>query len=781
MAGRLPGCGVSGGPLLQTALAALKRGWSVLPIQAGGKYDKHPAWCLVDTGHSDEKDGKQRPAWKALQTIRPTSVQVAAWYAREVGKGLAVVTGALSDLVILDFDGPEGEQLRERLGLPAHVRTGSGGAHTYVQHPGWGIQTLNGKAKEALGQKWPGLDLKGDGGYAIMPPSRNTKGPYLWEAQPGLPEPLPLTALPDDLRAFLGLLERPTAPNPAPSPLSRPDTFQGRRQDKQGRVSGELLLGRALDRVSNGGRNNSGFWLACQLRDNGYSEGEAQTVLQDFARSVPDTNTRGHREAYTVDDARKSLREAYSRSPRTAWERQAQPERQVDVGNLAPFPEPDAAVFATETGPVILVGDLEIFSAVEAALQLPHTEQATARRTLTAEHLRALVQDGRPVYALTPPESLQRALDASGVEWYALPALALPDNPGAALDVLTDAMTDAYSHALTGSLDFLQSGLLEQADTRLQRGGNIYPTGLSAFDEAIGGGLYGGLHVLGGVTGGGKTALSLAIAESNARAGRPVLYITYEQSRYELWGRLVSTRAGVSLRALRTGGTPERPVSGQLRNNAQYQSLTEEVAPWLSVVEGDGFDGGSWGVERIAAQVKRLKAAHGVSSLVILDYLQRMPSSSEADKRHQIDSVVMGLQVKLGRELNTPILLISSVGRGKYGELAVMPLEERLSVFKESGGVEYTAYTASLLYPLGLQNALLLGLELPPAPGSGRAALTGLFKYLVLDLVKNREGEAPLQWVVKWYPATGKFELLQSLDPADLDSEVGNVKRVRGR
>ena len=302
--------------------------------------------------------------------------------------------------------------------------------------------------------------------------------------------------------------------------------------------------------------------------------------------------------------------------------------------------------------------------------------------------------------------------------------------------------------------------------------GNLYPTGLADFDEAIGGGLYDGLHVLGGVTGGGKTALALAIAESNARAGRPVLYITYEQSRYELWGRLISTRAGVSLRQLRSGGTLERPVSGQLRSNAQYQSLTVDVAPWLSVVEGDGFEGGSWGVDRIAAQVRRIKAAHGAAPLVILDYLQRMPSGSEKDKRHQIDDIVMGLQVRLGRELSAPLLLISSVGRGKYGELAAAPLEERLSVFKESGGVEYTAYTATLLYPLGLQQVQSLGLESPPQPGSSRAALKGLWKYLVLDLAKNREGEAPRQWIVKWVPARGTFELVKPLDPDALSQNI---------
>lgn len=767
--------------ILTAAQHALNRGWSVFPVQNAGAHAKRPHYCLVDTGHTKTEDGKIKPSWAPLQEALPTEAHLRTWFGNPRGKGVAVVTGHLSGLVILDFDGAEGAALHARLGLPVHVRTGSGGIHTYFQHPGWRVSTLNSKAKQELGARWPGLDIRADGGYAVLPPSRNADGPYAWEAQDGAPEPLPLDTLPADLREFLGLLTPPAPPvqEAARRPVSSP------RADDRGRVPTGLLLERALDRVSADGRNNSGFWLAGQLRDNGYSETEAQEVLREYAHLVPDTNTKGKREPYTIDDARKTVQSAFTRAPREEWERRDQgaPAR---VSNLAPFPTtPPApapapsAPTVPETGPVVLCGDPTLYAALATALQQAQGERPALRQTLTTDELRPLVQDGRPVYAVTPTESLQRLLDASGVEWYALPALTLPAEPQAASDALADAMTDAYSQPLTGSLDFLSSGLLDEADARLKRGGNVYPTGLAEYDEAIGGGLYDGLHVLGGVTGGGKTALALAIAESNARAGRPVLYVTYEQSRYELWGRVISSRVGISLRTLRTGGTTDSPISGQLRNSTLYTSLTNEVAPWLSVVEGDGVEGGSWGIDRIAAHVKRLKAAHGVAPLVILDYLQRMPSGDAQDKRHQIDAVVMGLQVRLGRELNTPILLISSVGRGKYGELASAALEERLSVFKESGGVEYTAYTASLLYPLGTQHAVQLGLETPPLPGSGRAALQGLFKYLVLDLVKNREGAAPLQWIVKWYPATGRFELVQELDAEALTDGEGSRRKGR--
>lgn len=781
---------MNGGPLLTAALEALSRGWSVLPVQSVGNFAKRPHYVLTETGHVKHEDGKVKPSWTALQTIPPTAAQVGTWYARETGKGLAVVTGAVSRLVILDFDGEEGERLRLDLGLPAHVRTGSGGAHVYFEHPGWKVPTLNSKAKREMGERWPGLDIRADGGYAVMPPSVNAKGPYTWEVQPGPPEPLPLTALSDALRVFLGLSTPPQVSTPLPRFEGPSRAYQGQARDGDGRVSPGLLIERALEQVARGeGRNNAGAWLAGQLRDNGYAQSEALRIVEEYAAQVPSQDAHGGHSPYTVSEARATVASMFSAPPRAPWESKRQNLTSASTGQFAqsepgagaeiPQVDPPALPSVAETGdgPVIVTGNAA-FTALEAALKLSHEEGVAARRSLTGEDLHGLVEAGRAVYILTPTQAQERALDASGVEWYALPPLPLTVAPLELLDALQAAMSDTLP---MGNLSFLQDELPGMADARLSRGGNTYPTGLSDFDEAIGGGFYDGLHVLGGVTGGGKTALALAIAEHNAREGRPILYVTYEQSRYELWGRIISTRVGVGLRQLRTGGTAERPVGEMLRQSAAYHDLTQAVGPYLSVIEGNGVDGGAWGVDRIAAQVRRLKAAHGVAPLVILDYLQRMPTGEAKDRRHQIDETVTALQVRLGRELNTPVLVISSVGRGKYGELIAAPLEDRLGVFKESGGVEYTAYTASLLYPLGLQDVLLLGLESPPMPGSGRAALRGLWKYLVLDLVKNREGEAPRQWIVRWYPASGRFELLQPVDPASLEGMPNGNGRKGGR
>jgi hypothetical protein len=88
--------------------------------------------------------------------------------------------------------------------------------------------------------------------------------------------------------------------------------------DGRGRVKADVLLKRALARAKAGdgdsGRNATGLWLACQLRDNGYTQDEAREVLGRFQEAVP---SGGHE--YTKREAEATLRSAYGRPARQPW------------------------------------------------------------------------------------------------------------------------------------------------------------------------------------------------------------------------------------------------------------------------------------------------------------------------------------------------------------------------------------------------------------------------------------------------------------------------------
>ena len=101
---------------------------------------------------------------------------VAGWWSRWPDAAVGIRTGAESGLVVLDVDPEHGgaETLaaleRQHGPLPGpHVRTGGGGRHYFFAHPG-------GEVRNSAGRLGPGLDVRGDGGYVVAPPSPHESG-----------------------------------------------------------------------------------------------------------------------------------------------------------------------------------------------------------------------------------------------------------------------------------------------------------------------------------------------------------------------------------------------------------------------------------------------------------------------------------------------------------------------------------------------------------------------------------------------------------------------------
>ncbi|MGB9866937.1 MAG: bifunctional DNA primase/polymerase [Bacillota bacterium] len=162
--------------LLKAALDYLARGWCVIPIAKGTKRPLIP--------------------WEPCQHQRPTEDEVRGWWARWPEAQVAVVTGAVSSLVVLDEDGPEGQESLKGKLLPATptVRTGRG-LHRYFEYPGFWCKNFT--------RRLPGLDFRGDGGYVLAPPSLHPSGcRYQW-ADGLSPDDVPLAPCPDWLLELL--------------------------------------------------------------------------------------------------------------------------------------------------------------------------------------------------------------------------------------------------------------------------------------------------------------------------------------------------------------------------------------------------------------------------------------------------------------------------------------------------------------------------------------------------------------------------------------------------
>ena len=146
--------------LLRAALAYAHRSTPVFPCEPGGKAP------LTYSGF-----------WDATTDAR----RIKAWWDRWPYANVGVPTGERSGLLVLDVDsregGPESLTALERINglLPktSKARTGGGGVHVFFRYPA-------GEAvRNSAGRLGPGLDVRGEGGYVVVPPSR-TQSSYEW-------------------------------------------------------------------------------------------------------------------------------------------------------------------------------------------------------------------------------------------------------------------------------------------------------------------------------------------------------------------------------------------------------------------------------------------------------------------------------------------------------------------------------------------------------------------------------------------------------------------------
>ena len=239
--------------ILKSALILASLGMRIFPVHGIVNSE-----CTCG-GREDCKPGKHPRIKKFPQLATTDKTQIKNWFLKKFpNSNIGVMTGKTSGVWVLDVDRKTGgyeslEELEKQYGpLPStyRVRTGDGGEHYYFRY------SSDQRIPCSTGQLGPGLDVRGNGGYAIGPGSNHISGTsYSWINGP---DGVDIAPAPDWL---LSLIKEASSRKSRKPPLS------------------ESGFDSTFQQIVDGTRNTTLFEkFACHLRDKAISKPKVEII-----------------------------------------------------------------------------------------------------------------------------------------------------------------------------------------------------------------------------------------------------------------------------------------------------------------------------------------------------------------------------------------------------------------------------------------------------------------------------------------------------------------------
>jgi hypothetical protein len=161
--------------MINGAIRCVKRGWKVFPLHTSKE-------SLCSCGNSNCSSVAKHPRirdWQHEATIDEKKIK--NWWRLWPDTNIGIATGKISGIFVLDIDPRHGgkesfQYLVKNFGVfPKTItsNTGGGGFHLLFKQPN---ESIPNKAN-----LFQGVDVRGDGGYIVAPPSiHQTGSPYSW-------------------------------------------------------------------------------------------------------------------------------------------------------------------------------------------------------------------------------------------------------------------------------------------------------------------------------------------------------------------------------------------------------------------------------------------------------------------------------------------------------------------------------------------------------------------------------------------------------------------------
>jgi KaiC/GvpD/RAD55 family RecA-like ATPase len=264
---------------------------------------------------------------------------------------------------------------------------------------------------------------------------------------------------------------------------------------------------------------------------------------------------------------------------------------------------------------------------------------------------------------------------------------------------MSDEVSNPYSAAALEAEALRREALLPPRAHRMpQLAGVLAKLKLASFTAHTLGGdeIYrlpiGGVAILTGAPGTGKTSLALGIAMEHAVHRGPVLFVSLEMDAHELAARVVGMQCDASWEEALTGC-----VSGP--------RLDEALAPLerLAVLDDEILQRHKNLSEALAAEVARLQEEYeGLPVLVLVDYLQIVPDGKEHEMRARVAETAQMVR-RAAKRLKVIMLAISQPSRqaGKALSSSDLMGADTMTAMAESAEIERSAYITLALGAAG--------------------------------------------------------------------------------
>lgn len=229
---------MSGPDMGRAARQLAERGFPVVPLHE--PRSGNGCTCLMDL--ACKSPAKHPRTLHGLLDATANLEKIKTWWGKWPTSNIAIVTGASSGVWALDVDpkhgGPDAlARLEGEYGsLPetVRVRTGSGGFHVWLAWPA-DIEVRN-----SAGRLGPGLDVRGEGGFLVAPPSLHVSGRrYEWAGGKQI------ASAPNWLLALAAVPPESGGPKTDWAAFVRNPICEGQRNSEMTRLAGVLV--RKLD------------------------------------------------------------------------------------------------------------------------------------------------------------------------------------------------------------------------------------------------------------------------------------------------------------------------------------------------------------------------------------------------------------------------------------------------------------------------------------------------------------------------------------------------------